>query len=1006
MISYRDRCRKTLGNYGILGGLTIASPILVTSASWAQVIPDQTLGTESSRVFPANLVQAEPGFLQVEGGAQRGPNLFHSFSEFNLPTREQLFFAPSDQVERIFARVTGSKVSTIDGLLGVRGEADLFLINPQGLFFGPNGVLDISGSFVGTTAEAVGFGNGSLFRTQPQPGEGLPLLTMQPDALVFGAPMSDAPEFGVIRNQAAVERANQNYGGLVVLPGEALLLVGRELLFDDGGLLIEGGRVELGAVAGAGAIALDPQTYELNLPDRLALGNITLRNNSQVVSNEGGVIRLHGSQIYLDHPIELPNVPLTVVSGTDPGEIEIFAQERLEVVGARGIQAVTSDQPGADIEIRTGDLIVRDGGSIATVTFGEGTAGNLDIVATRSAEVFGAIDAGAGGLGSRTTGSGQGGNITITTPRLSIRDGASVSASSSEESTAQAGDITVNADFVEVVGTTFTEQLFFSLLRTETFGPGDSGNLTVNAQTVSVRDGGTITTRAFGAATGQTQSAGKAGELTINATESIEVEGESPDAPFLGGNIISQTTAAGDAGRILLNTPRLSVRGGSFISSAAESGSTGQGGDLIVNAFDQVEISGRAQRLSGADGSIQWSQISSRTLGEGDAGKIKINTPRLQINDGGRITASSGTAARGGDIQLRQLQALSLDQGGQIQAIATTATGQAGSLGVEAERVELQNQSSLSVEATAGGVAGSLRVQAQQITVSGDSQLNVSSSSGIAGNLEVMGDRLILNNSRLNAETGQDNPTGKGAEIGVSLNQGGILLLRNGAQITASANDNAQGGNLRLDSQFIIAVPQENSDIRANAVRGQGGNVAIVSDRLFGIEPAVQPLLRSDITASSELGAQGSVAVTTLDLDPSRGLTALPSDLLDGDDALDRSCSRESFVEGNRFVVTGRGGIPLAPNELDAVSFGYGATASLGQRWLSLTEAGASTVTPKPAEKTVVTAFSTVSSLEASTWQRGASGEVQLVGNAIASPPQPHCAESALKENKAVTGHG
>lgn len=146
--------------------------------------------------------------------------------------------------------------------------------------------------------------------------------------------------------------------------------------------------------------------------------------------------------------------------------------------------------------------------------------------------------------------------------------------------------------------------------------------------------------------------------------------------------------------------------------------------------------------------------------------------------------------------------------------------------------------------------------------------------------------------------------------------------------------------------------------------------------------------------------------MTTLDLDPSRGLTALPSDLLDGDDALDRSCSRESFIEGNRFVVTGRGGIPLAPNETDAVSFGYGATASLGQRWLSLPEAGASTVTPKPAEKTVVTAFSTVLSLEASTWQWGASGEVQLVGNAIASPPQPHCAESALKKNKAVTGHG
>ncbi|MBG1257832.1 filamentous hemagglutinin N-terminal domain-containing protein [Nostoc commune] len=232
----------------------------------AQITPDGTLPNNTS-------VTQDGKTFDITGGTQVGGNLFHSFKEFSIRTGDTASFNNIAAIENIFSRVTGKAVSNIDGLIRANGTANLFLINPNGIIFGPNASLNINGSFVGTTANAIGLANGDIFSTNPVEPIPKRLLNVNPSALLFNqivaAPLTISSK-RAIGNAPSLSSVNPNvlepaYEGLKVSNGRSLLLVGGNVSLNGGVLQAPGGRVELGGVLGSGIIDLNIDEKNLHL---------------------------------------------------------------------------------------------------------------------------------------------------------------------------------------------------------------------------------------------------------------------------------------------------------------------------------------------------------------------------------------------------------------------------------------------------------------------------------------------------------------------------------------------------------------------------------------------------------------------------------------------------------------------------------------------------------------------------------------------------------------------
>ncbi|MEG4056209.1 MULTISPECIES: S-layer family protein [unclassified Microcoleus] len=867
----------------------------------AQIIPDSSLGAESSRTVPDTINNLPSD--RITGGATRGVNLFHSLREFNIREGRGAYFANPSVITNIFTRVTGGNPSNILGVLGVQGNANLFLFNPKGIVFGSNARLDLRGSFVGSTGSGILFDNG--FEFSAASSNAVPLLAIN---IPVGLRFRDNP--GTIVNSSQtraptsalpplpIEIPVSNKLGLAVAPGQTLALIGGDIQLQGGNLTAYTGKILLGSVKSPGLVQFEPTALGLNLN----YGNI----------QKFGNIEMNGAFIN--------------TSGLEGGRINIRGGN-VTLNGSRILALTLGNINGRGIHINAQLLRVNRGSQISTLALGDGAAGDINIRATDSVEMSGIgfgsyqqflqnyLISGTGNpldpqivLSTGTLGRGVAGAIAIDTGRLLIGNGSLVG--SSTFASGNGGNIIIRAGILDLSGSVINSGTLVG-------STGIGGNITFEGERLIVRDGAAISS--------VTRSGAAAGNINIKANQSLEIL-RTPAGSVLQ-TIISTTALGqnGNAGNITIDTKTLTISGGAGINSSSGAAigtqllntTGGLGGNVTIRASESIEIGGVSEILANGRRSISF--IASDTYSSNLGGDIYISTPVLLLRSGGFISAGSFGKADAANVTI-DAQKVELIGNGNPGEFSSAIQASVGFL------YQLRNPN-------ARANAGSLNLNVNQLRLRDGATINVQTlGMGQAGNINVVADSIALENKAIiNAST----DLGGGGNINLTARD---IQLRGESRIATDAGS-SEGGNIRINSDILLALPGENSDITANARTARGGQVTVNVPNIFGFmavtreqarsslgltdaefsELQINPtslLPTSDIAAISQQAGpalQGAVTFSTTGVNPAQGLVALPQNVVDPTTLIAANPCTEGA--GNEFTITGKGGVPPNPND-------------------------------------------------------------------------------------------
>jgi filamentous hemagglutinin family protein len=891
--------------WGAVLGIAMSVSALFGNSAIAQISPDGTLPINSN-------VTPDGNTFNITGGKQAGTNLFHSFDEFSVPTGSTAFFNNAVNIQNIISRVTGKSTSNIDGIISTLGTANLFLINPNGIIFGKNAQLNIGGSFVATTANAIGFDNQGFFSAStPNNPE---LLVVNPSALLF--------------NQIAAAPIKNNSASLSVKNNHSLLAVGGDVRMDSGSLNAPGGQVELGGLAGEGTVTFNANSdnFSLNFPDNVARANVSLTNGAEVnvASGGGGSITINANNIDVLGKSSL-RAGISLFAGADnvqAGDVNLSAKGTARIEDSSIYNAVFGFGNGGSLRVDAEKLIIQDG-IVATATISSGSAGDLVVNASDSIELIGssssngtidinifqfvpvAIPIGlfSASINIKTllpkdlgllsvflpTASGNAGNLSIETGRLIVSNGPVVSAPTT--SIGKGGNLTVKADLIELSGTAANDSPSYLLtatskipsgLRNETAGYGAGGNLTIDTRQLIVRDGAWVTTGTGGEMSG--------GELTVNASEYVELSGiSSENIPSL---LASGTLGSGTGGKLAITTKKLMVSNGGIISAGTSS--SGGGGELIIKATDSVELVGtlkqglsasQIENIIGAgalvsnfvgDGPFP-SGVISGTANEGNAGKLTIETGRLLIQDGAQASVSTINAGDAGDLDVRtssiELSGTSLESpkpsdivGRSLltTSVGESSTGKGGNITVNTNSLTITDGAALAASTSGTKDAGDITIQplnGQTLTLNflDQAQISVSTSgSGNGGNLTLTAPESInLNGNGILTATSEPAGSGQAGDVLLATEK---LTIANGMRVSAATNSTnpaASGGNLTVQTSQLNLT--DGSTLEAGTTGTAPGGNLIIQPNGNGQNLAVNFTGGATVSAASSGSGKGGI---------------------------------------------------------------------------------------------------------------------------------------------------
>ena len=851
----------------------------------SKIVPDASLGDESSQVKTNLEVQGNPAEV-IEGGAQRGINLFHSFEEFNVENGRGAYFSNPTGIENIFNRVTGANPSEILGTLGVSGNANLFLINPNGIIFGENARLDVGGSFVASTASSLKFADGNQFSaTAPQT---TPLLTVSvPLGLQFGSTAES------IVNQSKATNISGEPVGLQVQPGKTLALVGGNVRLESTTMLAPGGRVELGGVSGSGTVEfVDSSNLRLSFPDRIARADVALTNGTfvGVAAGGGGDIAINAQNIdvlggsYLFAGIDSGLGSGTAVAGDvklnatgaialkqssniinevspnatgnsgnidikaesldfenallnastfgvgNGGTININARNTVSFVKSTAFSQVEPEAVGnsGGINITTGTLSLTDGAVLRASTKGQGNAGTINITA-RERVSFVNKSLALSEVEARDA-MGNSGDINITTESLSLTDGSVLATSTFGQG--NGATININArDSVSFAG----KSTAFSQVESEAIG--NSGGINITTGTLSLTDGAVL--RA------STKGQGNAGTINITARERVSFVNKS-----LALSEVEARDAMGNSGDINITTESLSLTDGSVLATSTFG--QGNGATININARDSVSFAGKSTAFSqvepeaiGNSGGINItagslfltnSELLAHTKGQGNAGTININArDTISLAQSSKVLSEvieNQAVGNSGGININTGSLFLTD--GSFLAASTFGVGNGGTININArDRISLNGRGAYSqVEPEAIGNSGGINITTGSLFLTNSELLAHTKGKGNAGTININArDTISLDQSRVLSEVIENQAVGNSGGINITT---GSLFLTNGAVLAASTFGVGNGGTININARDRVSFDGSKafSQVQEQAL-GNSGGIDITTGSLF-----------------------------------------------------------------------------------------------------------------------------------------------------------------------------
>ncbi|AFY54829.1 filamentous hemagglutinin family N-terminal domain protein [Rivularia sp. PCC 7116] len=600
-----------------------------------------------------------------------------------------------------------------------------------------------------------------------------------------------------------------------------------------------------------------------------------------------------------EKPLLTVSVPVGLQMGTNPGAIEVngsghnlMTQDANFAPYINPLSFIPSQlrpglqvKPGKTLALLGGDIQLVGGiltaaeGRVELVSLKEGRVNLVDTskgFSLDNAKIsnFGNIQLLSRALVDVSGAGAQ--EVNIKANQFNIKDGSGVIMQN--RGIQPAGDINVLASAVEFNGAIPDTQIRSGLLN-ETIA-GDAGNINITTESLKVLDGAGVSSRTFGL--------GNSGFININAAQSIDVIGISPINRSQNSAIGSATLSSGKSGNVKLSTKNLSILDAGAIATISLS--SGSAGNVTINS-ENTQVAGKSRGFFGI------TTITATTFGEGDAGNLTLNTKTLSIRNRGGINTTSHNSGNAGSITVNATEYVEIVSGdesvpsninssvlresrvvGEFLELPDLPSGDAGNITVNTPYLKLSDYGTLSVSNAVIGNAGTLTVNADLIQLENKANLTAFSNSGEGGNIFVQSDSL---------------------------------QMRRESFIATDAGGEGNGGNITINTDTLAAL--ENSDITANAQNSFGGNVTINAEGIFGTQFREQQTTKSDITATSELGAEfnGVVELNTPGVDPNSGLVELSAELTDSSQNIASGCISKA---GSNFVVTGRGGIPQNPS--------------------------------------------------------------------------------------------